>query len=44
MCVICILTTAIDDDERPYSQDAPIEAPAYADSISNSDRESLEEA
>jgi hypothetical protein len=42
---LCILTTAADDgDYRSYSSGAPIQAPAYADSVSSSDRESLDEA
>ena len=33
-----------DDDYRSYPQGAPVQAPAYADSVGSSDRESLEDA
>ncbi|KAH8905721.1 hypothetical protein BR93DRAFT_959431 [Coniochaeta sp. PMI_546] len=36
--------SADDDDYRSYSHGAPLEPPAYAGSVSSSDRESLEEA
>ncbi|KAB5549512.1 hypothetical protein GE09DRAFT_1223339 [Coniochaeta sp. 2T2.1] len=42
-----LLSNALHDDSdeyRSYPQGAPVQAPAYAESVSSSDRESLEEA
>ena len=37
-------TDDADDNYRSYPQGPPVQAPAYADSVGSSDRESLEEA